>query len=173
MSRPITDGDPEWPTARLARNLSVDHRPAFVVQIESAAEVAEVVCFARANGLRVAPQCTDHNPAPLGDLSTTILLPTDLLREVTVDVHARTVRIGAGVVWGDVTAALAPHGLPALAGSSVDVGRSRICRTEAARSIISTADSWASQSVWRPIPKRSPPSALLRDWDVIPPIQHR
>ena len=122
MSGLITDRDPEWPTATLAWNLSVDQHPAFVVRVDSAAEVAEVVSFARSNGLRVAPQGTGHNAAPLGDLTDTILLRTDRLREVTVDVPARTVRVGAGALWADVTAALAPHGLTALAGSSADVG---------------------------------------------------
>ena len=51
-----------------------------------------------------------------------MLLRTDLMREVTVNVAARSVRVGAGVLWGEVTAALAPHGLTALAGSSADVG---------------------------------------------------
>jgi hypothetical protein len=44
------------------------------------------------------------------------------MREVTVDVDSRSVRVGAGVLWGEVTEALAPHGLAALAGSSPDVG---------------------------------------------------
>ena len=118
----VAPGDPDWASAKLAWNVAVDQQPAFVVQVATAADVVEVVRFASAAGLRVAPQGTGHNAAPLGDLTDTILLRTDRLREVSVDVPARVVRIGAGVVWGEVTEAVAPHGLTALAGSSPDVG---------------------------------------------------
>ena len=114
--------DAEWDTARAAWNLSVDQRPAFVAQVATAEDVAEIIRFARRAGLRVAPQGTGHNAAAMGDLAGTVLLRTDALREVTVDAERRTVRVGAGVLWGEVTAALAPHGLTALAGSSADVG---------------------------------------------------
>ena len=51
------------------------------------------------------------------------MLPrTDALREIAVDTERRIVRVGAGVLWGEVTDALAPHGLTALAGSARDVG---------------------------------------------------
>ncbi len=120
--RMIAPGDTDYDSARQAWNLAVDQRPALVVQASDVADVAATVRFAAANGLRVAPQGTGHNAAPLGDLSGTVLLRTDLMREVTVDVAARSVRVGAGVLWGEVTAALAPHGLTALAGSSADVG---------------------------------------------------
>jgi FAD/FMN-containing dehydrogenase len=47
---------------------------------------------------------------------------TTRMRTITVDAEARTVRVEAGVEWGEVAAALAPYGLTALAGSSPDVG---------------------------------------------------
>lgn len=117
-----TPDDPDWDQARLAWNVSVDQHPDLVATVADAADVVRVVRYARANGLRVAPQGTGHNAAVLGDLTGTILLRTDRMREVTVSPSTRTVRVGAGVVWGEVTQALAPHGLTALAGSSPDVG---------------------------------------------------
>ncbi len=120
--RVISPTDPDYDTARQAWNLAVDQRPALVVLAATADDVAATVRFAASAGLRVAPQGTGHNAAPLGDLGRTILLRTDLMREVTVDPAARSVRVGAGVLWGEVTAALSPLGLTALAGSSADVG---------------------------------------------------
>ena len=99
--------DPDFDNARQAWNLAVDQRPEFVVQVADVADIVAVIDYARANGLRVAPQGTGHNAAPLGDLAGTILLRTDLLREVTVDPAARVVRVGAGVLWQEVTDALA------------------------------------------------------------------
>ena len=120
--RVVGPQDADWDAARAAWNLAVDQRPSFVVQVATDSDVSEVVRFARAAGLRVAPQGTGHNAGALGDLTATVLLRTDALREVTVDTERRIVRVGAGVLWGEVTDALAPHGLTALAGSARDVG---------------------------------------------------
>jgi len=120
--RVVALGDPDWDSARSAWNLAVDQRPALVVQVADVHDVQEVLRFAGRHGLRVAPQSTGHQAASLRDLSGVILLRTDQLREIRVDVDARTIRVGAGVLWGDVSWALTPHGLTARAGSSHDVG---------------------------------------------------
>ncbi|WP_350348816.1 FAD-binding oxidoreductase [Agromyces sp. G08B096] len=118
-------GDPGWDEARSAWNLTVDQRPVAVVVAASAADVVRTVETARDVGLSVAPQATGHNAAPLAadhGLADAILLRTHELRGVEVDPDARVARVEAGALWGDVVAAVAPHGLTALAGSSHDVG---------------------------------------------------
>jgi UDP-N-acetylenolpyruvoylglucosamine reductase len=114
--------DDGWDEARTAWNLAVDQRPAAVALAESAADVVEVVRFARARGLRVAPQGTGHGAAAMGSLAGTILLKTERLRGVEIDPEARVARVAAGSVWIEVVEAAAEHGLAALAGSSHDVG---------------------------------------------------
>lgn len=119
----VVPGDDDWDEARLAWNLAVDQRPAAVALPESAEDVAAIVAFARAQGLRVAPQGTGHNAAALGgELDDTILLKTERMRGVTIDPETRTARAEAGVIWIEVVEAAAEHGLAALAGSSPDVG---------------------------------------------------
>jgi hypothetical protein len=118
----VAPGDNNWDEARLAWNLAVDQRPAAVALPESAEDVAAIVAFAKANGLRVAPQGTGHNAGTLGDLSDTILLKTHRMRGVTIDPEKRIARAEAGVIWIEVVEAAAEHGLAALAGSSPDVG---------------------------------------------------
>src|SRR6476619_6128422 len=81
----VARGDVEWDEARLAWNLTVDQQPVAVVLPESAADVAATVAFAKAHGLRVAPQGTGHGAAALGDMSDTILLKTERMRGVTID----------------------------------------------------------------------------------------
>lgn len=117
-----TPADPDWNTARLAWNLSIDQHPVAVVAPHTAADVRAIVLCARTNNLRIVTQATGHLAAPLGDLSNTILLRTGAFSSIDIDASARTVRVGSGVLWGDVTAALGEHGLMALAGSSPDVG---------------------------------------------------
>ncbi len=120
--RLVLPSDPSWDEARTAWNLGVDQRPTAVVLAETVDDVVATVNAARAHGLRVAPQSTGHNAAPMGDLDGTILLRTSGMRGVHVDPVARIARVEAGAMWMDVTPAAAAHGLAALAGSAPDVG---------------------------------------------------
>ncbi|MBE2315486.1 FAD-binding oxidoreductase [Solirubrobacter sp. CPCC 204708] len=115
-------GDEGYDAARQAFNLTVDQCPAAVVYPADANEVAAVVNAAREAGLRVAPQTTGHNAAPLGDLGRTILLKTSAMGGVEIDAANRIARVGAGALWEDVVDQAAPHGLVALHGSSPSVG---------------------------------------------------
>ena len=118
----VGPGDADWDTARRAWNLAVDQRPVAVAIPESAGDVVEIVAFADAAGLRVAPQGTGHGASALGNLDDTILVKLNRLRGVTVDPEARTARAAAGTIWIEVVEEAARHGLAALAGSSPDVG---------------------------------------------------
>ena len=81
----VAPGDVDWDHARQAWNLLADQRPMAVALPRDAGEVAAVLAVARHHGLRVAPQGTGHNAAPLGDLSDAILLRTDRMRDVLID----------------------------------------------------------------------------------------
>ena len=115
-------GDPGYDQARQAWNLAVDERPAVVVTAESAADVVHAVRFARAQGMRIAPQGTGHGAEPLEPLDGAMLLRTLRMRGVRIDPAARTARAEAGALWQDVTVPAGEHGLAALAGSSPNVG---------------------------------------------------
>ena len=120
--RLVLPGEPGWDEARQAWQLVVEQRPDAVVIAASPNDVVATVRAAGAAGLRVAAQGTGHNAAPLGSLEGTVLLRTSGLTGITVDAEAGTARVEAGVVWGDLTAAAAPHGLAGLAGTAADVG---------------------------------------------------
>lgn len=125
MGRVVIPGDPGWDEARTAWNLAVDQRPVAVVVAQSVDDIVRTVRAAKDMGLAVAPQATGHNAGPLAarnGLADALLLRTSELRAVQVDPELRVARVEAGALWGDVVAAVAPHGLAALAGSSHDVG---------------------------------------------------
>ena len=115
-------GQAGYDQARRGWNLAVDERPAIVVEAGSAADVAQAVRYARAHGMRIAPQGTGHGAEALEPLAGAMLLRTTRMRRVRIDPAARTARAEAGAVWADVTIPAAEHGLAALAGSSPDVG---------------------------------------------------
>jgi hypothetical protein len=118
----ITPEHPAFDDARRAWNLTVDQRPAAVVFAESVEDVQAAVHYARAHGLRIAPQGTGHNAGILGPLQDTVLLKTERMRGVEIDPTRWLARVEAGVVWLEVVEAAAQHGLAVLAGSSPDVG---------------------------------------------------
>jgi hypothetical protein len=120
--RLVRPGDPTWDEDRRAWQLAVDQHPAAVVLAASVRDVTLTVAAAAQAGLRVAPQGTGHNAAPLGALDGTVLLKTSALRGVAIDPDRRVARVEAGALWADVTAAAGEHGLAALAGSAPDVG---------------------------------------------------
>src|SRR5262249_30529953 len=114
--------DPGWDEARLAWNLAADQRPAAVALPESARDVAAVVRWARERGLRVAPQGTGHNAIPLGSLAHTVLLKTERMRGLSIDIRRQRARADAGVLCAEVTDAAAERGLAAPARAPPRVG---------------------------------------------------
>jgi hypothetical protein len=120
--RLVFPDDPRWEQARQAWNLAADQQPAAVGLPESVEDVIAMIAYSSERGLRVAPQSTGHAAGALDDLGRTLLLKTSSMRGARVDPKTRAARAQAGAVWSDVTAAAAPYGLAALAGSAADVG---------------------------------------------------
>jgi FAD binding domain len=118
----LSPGDDGYEAARVPWNVAVDQRPAAVMAATSAEDVAFAVQQARERGLRVMVQNTGHAASHRHDLSDVVLVRTNGITHVTVDVEAKVARIGAGVQWQAVADAAAPHGLAGLAGSSGGVG---------------------------------------------------
>ena len=118
----LVRGDHGYDEARRSWNLAVDQRPVAVVLAESSADVTRAVQFARARGMRIAPQGTGHGAESLESLDDALLLRTARMRRVDIDPAAGTARAEAGALWQDVTVPAGEHGLAALAGTSPDVG---------------------------------------------------
>ena len=117
----IEPGGPGWEAATQAFNLSFVQEPTLVAVPEDERDVVAIVEYARDNGLQVAPQRTGHNAEPLGAMEDTILLKTDKLRGVEIDVERRIARVRAGSKWEEVVPRASELGLAALHGSTPDV----------------------------------------------------
>src|ERR1044072_7125260 len=120
--RVVTPSDSDWDATRQVFNLAMDLRPAAMVLPSDVADAVAAVDYARANGLRIAPQATGHNADALGSLEDVLLVDVRELQDVVIDPAARRVRVGAGVKWERVVPQLSEYGLAALHGSSPDVG---------------------------------------------------
>src|ERR1700760_2292844 len=104
-----------------AFNATLTQTPELVVTPADEQDIGAVVGFAREHGLRIAPQRTGHNAAPLGALDGTILLRTDRLCGAEIDPARRPARVRAGSTWQDVLPAASELGLAALHGSAPNV----------------------------------------------------
>ena len=95
-------------------------RPAHVIAAASAEDVVAAVRHAAAERLPVTVRATGHGlPGPV---EGGVLVSTRRMDQVSVDPVERTARVRAGVRWGQVVDAAAPHGLAPLNGSAPGVG---------------------------------------------------
>jgi FAD/FMN-containing dehydrogenase len=118
----VMPGDETWDTARQAWNLAVNQRPVAVVYPESADDVVATVLLAARRGLRIAFNAGGHNAGPIDWSQDTLLLKSERMRGIEIDVAARRARIEAGVLGKPLAVAAGEHGLAYLAGTSPDVG---------------------------------------------------
>src|SRR5690348_11598206 len=81
----VAPSDPQWDAARQAWNLTADQHPACVVRAGALEDVAAIVRFAAAEGLRIAAQSTGHGAVGMGDLGNAILLRTSALNGLRID----------------------------------------------------------------------------------------
>jgi len=117
----IEPGQPGWEAGTQAFNLALAQEPALVAVPADERDVIAVVDYAREHGMQVAPQRTGHNAEPLGALDDVILVRTDALLGVEIDVERRIARVRAGSKWAEVVPRASELGLAGLHGSTPDV----------------------------------------------------
>jgi len=112
----IEPTDAAYDSARKVYNGMIDKRPKLVARCADAADVMAAVQFGRENDLLTAVRGGGHNGAGLGTCEGGLVIDLSRLRGVRVDPAARTARVGAGCVWGDVDHATHAFGLAAPSG---------------------------------------------------------
>jgi hypothetical protein len=117
--RLTTPDDPGYDAARTPWVVNIEQRPAAVLEVEGVADVVAAVRWGASHGVPVSVQPTGH--APRATLDGTLLLRPRNLQGITIDTVRRTVVVGAGVKWGELSDALDGTGLIALCGSNPDV----------------------------------------------------
>ncbi|MER5767043.1 FAD-binding oxidoreductase [Streptomyces sp. NPDC001985] len=113
-------GDPGYDEETAGFQTGFALRPELVVGATGPEDVGRAVRYAAGLGLPVGVQATGHGlpgPAEGG-----VLITTRRMDGLRIDPSTRTARVGAGVRWGRVVEAAAPHGLAPLSGSAPGVG---------------------------------------------------
>jgi FAD/FMN-containing dehydrogenase len=99
-----------------------DERPAAIARVADARDVARVVTFARETGLELAVRGGGHSPAGHSTTDGGIVLDLRDMKGLDIDVEGRTAWAEAGLTTGEVTGALAEHGLVVGFGDTGTVG---------------------------------------------------
>nr|BFE79545.1 hypothetical protein GCM10020093_021460 [Planobispora longispora] len=109
--------------ASVSRSVLASGSPAYVLRPGSVGDVRAGVRFAAAAGLVLSVRGGGHAFAGFGTNDGGVVIDLSGLASVeVVDKERHLVRVGGGATWGQVAAALAPHGLAISSGDTRDVG---------------------------------------------------
>jgi FAD/FMN-containing dehydrogenase len=120
--RVIAPGDPEYDQARTVFYGGIDHRPAVIIRVKDADDVARVVNLARETGLELAVRCGGHSVAGHCMSDGGIVLDLSDMRDLQIDVDGRTAWAEAGLTAGEYTTTANAHGLATGFGDTASVG---------------------------------------------------
>lgn len=107
----IQQEDSGYDAARRVYNAMIDKRPKLIVRAVDVADVMAAVGYGRENGLLTAIRGGGHNGAGLGTCDGGLVIDLSPMKGIRVDPAARTVRVAAGCVWGDVDHATHAFGM--------------------------------------------------------------
>ena len=112
----IGPGDGGFDAARAVHNAMIDRRPALIARCATPDDVAAAVGFAVRHDALLAVRGGGHNGGGLGVADDAVVVDLGLMREVTVDADARTVRVEGGATWREVDAATHQVGMATPSG---------------------------------------------------------
>lgn len=122
-----TSGDPGWERARHVWNAMVEHEPAVVGHCLSAADVRNVIRFAREHSMLLSVRGGGHHIAGNAVADRGLVLDLSGMRTVRVSPERRTVSIGGGAVLGDVDHETQSFGLATPLGINSTTGFGGLC----------------------------------------------
>jgi FAD/FMN-containing dehydrogenase len=120
--RVIAPDDPAYDQARTVFYGGIDRRPAMIVRVRDAADVARVIALARETGLELAVRSGGHSLAGHGVSDGGIVLDLSRMRGLDIDVRGRTAWAETGLTAGEYTAATGTLGLATGFGDAGPVG---------------------------------------------------
>ena len=120
--RVITPDDSDYDSARAVKAGTVDRRPAAIVRVANADDVAHVVNLARDAGVELAVRSGGHSAAGYSTTDGGIVIDLRDMKKLQIDVATSSAWAETGLTAGEVTTALAPHGLAIGFGDTGSVG---------------------------------------------------
>jgi FAD/FMN-containing dehydrogenase len=120
--RLITADDPDYDAARTVSLGGIDFRPAAIVRVANADDVAQAIALARSTGLELAVRSGGHSAAGHGTTDGGLVIDVSDMKHLEIDVEGRTAWADAGLTAGEYSAAAGEHGLATGFGDTGSVG---------------------------------------------------
>lgn len=118
----VEPGDPTYDEHRKIWNGSIDRRPALIARCAGADDVISAVRFARDSGMDVAVRGGGHSFPGHSVCDDGIVIDLGTMKDVGVDPEARSARVQAGALWGDVDHKTQEFGLATTGGIVTHTG---------------------------------------------------
>jgi FAD/FMN-containing dehydrogenase len=120
--RVIAPTDAEYDEARAVFFGAIDRRPAVIVRVADATDVAHVVTLARETGMELAVRSGGHSTPGFGVSEGGIVIDLSDMKGLDIDVEGRTAWAETGLTAGEYTAAVSAYGLATGFGDTGSVG---------------------------------------------------
>lgn len=120
--RVIAPNDVGYDKARTVFYGGIDRRPAVIVRVTDATDVARVVSLARETGLELAVRSGGHSVAGHSVSDGGIVLDLSAMKALDINAERRTAWAETGLTAGEYTSATAAHGLATGFGDTGSVG---------------------------------------------------
>jgi FAD/FMN-containing dehydrogenase len=118
----ITAGHPDYDTARRLWNPVFDRRPALIVRCAGASDVRRAVSFGASRGLLTAVRGGGHSLSGQSACDRGLVIDVSRMRSVEVDPIAKTARVEAGALLGQLDREALAFGLATPVGTVADTG---------------------------------------------------
>ena len=116
------DDGARYDESRAVFNAMFDRRPAVIARATCDGDVVAALLFARSAGLPIAVRGGGHAVAGYSTIEGGLLIDLGPMKQIDVHAVARRVRVGPGVVWGELDAATQEHGLATTGGRMTTTG---------------------------------------------------
>lgn len=120
--RIVAPSDSDYDVLRQVMAGGIDKHPAAIVRVANADDVAATIRFARKHGAELAIRSGGHSGAGHSTTEGGIVIDLRDMKALQIDVEGRTAWAEAGLTAGEVTNALAEHGLVVGFGDTGSVG---------------------------------------------------
>ncbi len=120
--RIVTARDADYDALRVVPLANFDHRPAAVIRVANAADVAAVLNFAQATDLPVAIRSGGHSTIGGSGVEGGLVIDLRDINAIDIDAASKTAWIGAGLTAAEVSAAVTQRNLIIGFGDAGTVG---------------------------------------------------
>jgi FAD/FMN-containing dehydrogenase len=112
----LRPGHRDYDQARAVYNAMIDRHPALIVRCREVSDILRALEFAHRHDLVLAVRAGGHNVAGKALCDHGMVLDLTAMKDIHVDLSARTARAGPGLTWGEFDRATQAHGLATTGG---------------------------------------------------------